>query len=155
MVLYYNFFAPILQRDLSLELAVAVSSSVNLDTYPEVAGLIERVTEVPSDPHQYVSRTPIDHVVEPGLTSNCTTRVSREKGGTSNTKPTKKKKGKKGRLSSLLFGFEDNQTVSVETPETSLAGETTETSLAGETTNFFKYIFLIAHVITYVYPLFP
>lgn len=75
MVLYYNFFAPILQRDLSLELAVAVSSSVNLDTYPEVAGLIERVTEVPSDPHQYVSRTPIDHVVEPGLTSNCATCI--------------------------------------------------------------------------------
>lgn len=87
--------------------------------------------------------------------SQSTTRVSREKGGTSNTKPTKKKNGKKGRRSSLLFGFEDNQTVSVETPETSLAGETTETSLAGETTNFFKYIFLIVHVITYVYPLFP
>lgn len=50
------------------------------------------------------------------------TSVALEKGGPSNTQLRKKKNEKKGRRSTLLFGSEDNQTMSVE-PSASVAGE--------------------------------
>lgn len=75
MDLYYNYCAPTMQRSVSLELVDAFVSSVNLENHPELASLIERVQEVPSDPHEYVRRTHSDHGVEAGSTSNSATGI--------------------------------------------------------------------------------